>query len=95
MRLQSHHHHAIARGIIVPASEIETFLACGFRLGDEPGCGIARMFSIVGGLNCVPINPTKLPAGAKKLPAAMASRTGKKDCDNGIVKARTKRTQGR
>jgi hypothetical protein len=81
--------------LIVPSHEIDSFMANGWRLGDEPGCGVARMFPVASGLTCVPINPTKLPAGAKNLPAAMASRTGKRDCDHGIVKARTKRAQAR
>lgn len=81
--------------LIVPSHEIDSFMANGWRLGDEPGCGTARMFPVASCVNRFPIIPTKLPAGAKKLPAAMASRTGKRDCDHGIDKARTKRTQGR
>lgn len=43
MRSQSHHNHAIERGMIVPAGEIEVYLSLGWQLADEPGCGAVSM----------------------------------------------------
>jgi hypothetical protein len=34
--------------MILPLHEIETFLAIGWQLGDNPSCGAARMFLVVG-----------------------------------------------
>lgn len=46
MRPQSHQRHAIRRGIIVPAGEIEIYLANGWTLADEPNCSGARMLPL-------------------------------------------------
>lgn len=49
-----------ACGMIVPTHKIEIYLANGWRLGDEPGCGTARMFLVASGVNRVPENHKKL-----------------------------------
>ena len=46
MRSQYHHRHAIKRGIIVPAGEIEIYLANGWHLADEPNYSGARMLPL-------------------------------------------------
>ena len=30
-------------GLVVPAHEVESFLHCGWRLADEPGCGGVKL----------------------------------------------------
>jgi hypothetical protein len=46
MRPQSHRHHVIKGVTIVPAHEIEPYIAVGWRLTDEPSCGGARMLPL-------------------------------------------------
>jgi len=43
MRPQYHQRHAIKGATIVPAHEIEPYIALGWRLTDEPSCGAARI----------------------------------------------------
>ena len=43
MRPHSYQIQALDRGMIMPAHNIEIYSALGFRLVDEPGCGLARM----------------------------------------------------
>jgi N6-adenosine-specific RNA methylase IME4 len=47
MRPPPGHTLQCARGLLEPSHEIDSFLANGWRLGDEPRCGIARVFVIV------------------------------------------------
>ena len=48
----------LADGLLVPSHEIDSYLALGWRLGDEPGCETARLYPV--GLNLVPKNHKKL-----------------------------------
>jgi hypothetical protein len=41
--MQSNPTRRAERGLIVPAGEIEIYLACGWMLADEPGCIGARI----------------------------------------------------
>jgi hypothetical protein len=50
---QSHYNRAIERGLIVPMSAIETYVANGWSLADEPDCSGGRMQPPRGHCECV------------------------------------------
>jgi hypothetical protein len=82
MRSQSHQRHAIERGMIVPVHNIDIFLANGWRLGDEPGCGTARMFPVASCVNRVPNNHEIALPGKKNARPRWRREPGRNDFDN-------------
>jgi hypothetical protein len=88
MRPKSQYGRLGARGLIVPSHEVENFLANGWRLSDEPSCGIARMFPVAGGVNRVLIN--------KKMGANRVQSTApKRNVDNERFRTRGREKQAR
>lgn len=78
-----------ARGLIVPSHEIENFLANGWHLGDEPGCGVVRMFPVASGVNRVSQNHKKMVADR------VASMATKKVDDDEAYRTHERKTQAR
>jgi hypothetical protein len=83
MRLQSHQRHTLERGMIVPVHNIDIFLANGWRLGDEPGCGTARMFPVAS-VNRVPNNHEIALPGKKNARPRWRREPGRNDLDNAL-----------
>jgi len=68
-------------------------MANGWRLGDEPSCGIARMFPVACGVNRFQNNSNDYALPGQKKNAA--SRPGKKIYQHGIVKRKVGAVQER
>ena len=86
-----------ACGLIVPSHEIQNFLAIGWCLGDEPGCGTARMFPVIVdcGVHRVPNNPEIALLGKKTARPRWRREPGKKTFEHGLDKRKTESMQAR